>query len=265
MKGEGIRMKPEHKAEMKARARNIVLTVAYDGTAYHGFQRQTPPVVAVQNVLEEKLQLVFGDTIELAASGRTDAGVHAYGQVVNFFTNGTIPTERIVRAANSLLPPDIVVKEAHEADFDFSARHSAKSKTYIYRIQQGDVPSVFTQRYAWYVRRPLAVAAMQQALDCIIGTHDFSAFRAAGGAPMSPVRTMYEARVESKEDGILEFTIHGNGFLYHMVRNIIGTVVNVGLGNLTVKDFQRILASLDRKQASATAPACGLYLYKVEY
>ena len=258
-------MKPEHKAAMKSRARNIVMTVAYDGTAYHGFQRQTPPVVAVQNVLEEKLQTVFGDTIELAASGRTDAGVHAYGQVVNFFTDGTIPTERIVRAVNSLLPSDIVVTEAHEGGREFSARHSAKSKTYIYRIQQGKVPSVFTQRYAWYVRRPLDVAAMQQALDCIIGTHDFSAFRAAGGAPMSPVRTMYEARVEPKDGGILEFMIHGNGFLYHMVRNIIGTVVNVGLGNLTVKDFQRILNSLDRKQASATAPACGLYLHKVEY
>lgn len=258
-------MKPEHKAEMKARARNIVLTVAYDGTAYHGFQRQKPPVVAVQNVLEEKLQLVFGDTIELAASGRTDAGVHAYGQVVNFFTNGTIPTDRIVRAVNSLLPPDIVVKEAHEGDFAFSARHSAKSKTYIYRIQQGETGSPFSQRYAWYERRPLDLAAMQQALDCILGTHDFSAFRAAGGAPMSPVRTMYEARVEAKANGILEFSIHGSGFLYHMVRNIIGTVANVGLGRLTVADFQRIMESRDRKQASATAPACGLYLYKVEY
>ena len=103
-------MKREHKAEMKARARNIVLKVAYDGTAYHGFQRQTPPIVAVQNILEEKLQTIFGDTIELAAAGRTDAGVHAYGQVVNFFTDGRIPVDRIARAANSLLPDDIVVR-----------------------------------------------------------------------------------------------------------------------------------------------------------
>ena len=146
-------MKREHKAEMKARARNIVLKVAYDGTAYHGFQRQTPPVVAVQNILEEKLQVVFGDSIELAASGRTDAGVHAYGQVVNFFTDGRIPTDRIVRAVNSLLPPDIVVRAAGEADRDFSARHSAKSKTYIYRIQRGEVPDPMTARYAWYIRR----------------------------------------------------------------------------------------------------------------
>jgi tRNA pseudouridine38-40 synthase len=258
-------MKPEHKAEMKARARNIVLRVAYDGTAYHGFQRQTPPVTAVQNVLEEKLQIVFGDSIELAAAGRTDAGVHAYGQVVNFFTNGTIPVDRILRAVNSLLPPDIVVKTASESDREFSARHSAKSKTYLYRIQQGETPDAFSQRYAWYERRPLAVPAMQAALDCIRGTHDFSAFRAAGGAPMSPIRTMYEATVTAQPGNMLEFRIHGSGFLYHMVRNIIGTVANVGLGRLSVDDFRQIMESLDRGRASATAPACGLYLYHVEY
>ena len=258
-------MKTEHKEEMKARKRNVVLKVAYDGTAYHGFQRQSPPVVAVQNVLERKLAVIFGDSIELAASGRTDAGVHAYGQVVNFFTNGRIPIDKVPMAANSLLPDDIVVKEAWEAESDFSARHSAKAKTYIYRIQQGATPNPLTARYAWYERRPLDIGLMQQALDMLKGTHDFSAFRAAGGAPMSPVRTIYEARVEEKPGDLLEFTIYGNGFLYHMVRNIIGTVANVGLGRISVKRFGEILSSLDRHQASATAPACGLYLDHVEY
>ena len=259
-------MKKEHVAMMKARARNIVLTVAYDGTNYHGFQRQTKPnIIAVQNVLEEKLAMVFGDSIELAASGRTDAGVHAYGQVVNFFTDGKIPIERVVRAVNSLLPSDIAVIAAREADFEFSARHSAKSKTYVYKIQQGAVPNPLTSRYAWYERRPLDIAKMQQALDKIVGTHDFSAFRASGGAPISPVRTMYEAMVELEKDDIIKFTIHGSGFLYHMVRNIIGTVASVGLGKLSVADFSKILASRNRQNASATAPACGLYLYKVEY
>jgi len=258
-------MKTEHKVEMKARARNIALKVAYDGTAYHGFQRQSPPVTAVQNVLEKKLAVIFGDSIELAASGRTDAGVHAYGQVVNFFTNGRIPIERVPLAANSLLPEDIVVKEAWEADADFSARHSAKAKTYLYRIQQGATPSPLTARYAWYERRSLDLNKMQAALDIIKGKHDFSAFRAAGGAPMSPVRTIYEACVREKPADLLEFTIYGNGFLYHMVRNIIGTVANVGLGRISVERFGEILASLDRQQASATAPACGLYLYSVEY
>ena len=257
-------MKPEHKDEMKARARNIRLTVAYDGTNYHGFQRQRPPVVAVQNVLEAKLQTVFGDSIELAASGRTDAGVHAYGQVVNFFTDGRIPVERVPLAVNSLLPDDIVVLEAAEADFDFSARHSAKSKTYIYRIQRGSFPNPFTRNYAWYVGRPLDIHAMREALAMVLGTHDFTSFRASGGAPMSPVRTMYRAEIGEKGD-LLEITIHGNGFLYHMVRNMVGTLVNVGLGRISVAGFREILEARDRKKASPTAPPQGLYLFSVEY
>ena len=176
-------MKPEHKEIMKARKRNIRLTVSYDGTAYNGFQRQNPPQIAVQNVLEEKLQQVCGDTIELAASGRTDAGVHALGQVVNFFTDGRIPVDRLPRAVNSILPPDIVVVEAAEADRDFSARHSAKSKTYIYRILQGYIPDPFERNYSWNIRKELDVKSMQACLSMIEGTHDFSAFRAAGGPP----------------------------------------------------------------------------------
>ncbi|WP_295632173.1 tRNA pseudouridine(38-40) synthase TruA [uncultured Mitsuokella sp.] len=258
-------MKREHKAEMKARARNVVLKVAYDGTDYHGFQRQTPPIIAVQNILEEKLEVVFGDSIELAAAGRTDAGVHAYGQVVNFFTNGRIPVDRIVRAVNSLLPQDIVVVAAGEADFDFSARHSAKSKTYSYRIQQGEAPNPMTARYAWYIRRPLDLGAMREALNIILGTHDFSAFRASGGAPMSPVRTMYDVSLQEIGGGQLECRIHGSGFLYHMVRNIIGTLASVGLGYITPAGFQKILEGRDRTKAPATAPACGLFLDSVDY
>lgn len=258
-------MKKEHKEMMKARARNIRLLLAYDGGNYHGFQRQTPPITAVQNVLEEKLTVVFGDFIELAAAGRTDAGVHANGQVVNFFTDGTIPVERIVRAVNSLLPADIVILEAAEAGTDFSARHSAKNKTYIYRVQQGDVPNPFTRQYAWYVRQRLDVQMMQQVMQQLIGTHDFSSFRAAGGAPMSPVRTMYEASCVEKADGIIEFRFWGNGFLYHMVRNLVGTLVNVGLGRITPEEFQVILLARDRQKASATAPPEGLFLDHVEY
>ncbi len=258
-------MKPEHKEEMKARRRNICLVLAYDGTNYHGFQRQTPPVVAVQNVLEEKLAQIFGDTIELAAAGRTDAGVHAMGQVVNFFTDGTIPIDRIPQAVNGLLPRDIVIKEAMEMDRDFSARHSAKSKTYIYRIQQGAVPNPFTGRYAWYIRRPLDRTGMRAALSLIEGTHDFTSFRASGGADMSPVRTMYRAELSEAEGNQIEILLHGNGFLYHMVRNIVGTLVNVGLGKFTPEAFGKILEARDRQKASATAPAEGLCLHSVEY
>ena len=129
-------MRPESVERMKARARNIALTVSYDGTNYHGFQRQMPPVVAVQNVLERALAKVCGEDVELAAAGRTDAGVHAYGQVVNFFTDGQIPVARLPRAVNGLLPPDIVVTQAWEAGHDFSARHSATGKAYVYRLEE---------------------------------------------------------------------------------------------------------------------------------
>ena len=258
-------MKREHKEAMKARARNIALEVAYDGTAYHGFQRQSPPIRAVQNVLEEKLAVVFGDTIELAAAGRTDAGVHAYGQVVNFFTDGKIPTERIARAVNSLLPPDIAVRRAAEVGRDFSARHCAQSKSYLYRIQQGEAPNPLSARYAHYERRPLDLTAMRAALAAILGTHDFSSFRASGGAPMSPVRTMYEAGLKERAGDLLECRIHGDGFLYHMVRNIMGTLLSVGLGSITPEGFSAILAARSRSRASATAPACGLYLERVWY
>lgn len=258
-------MKKEHKELMKARRRNIGLVVAYDGGNYHGFQRQTPPVTAVQNVLERKLSVIFGDEIEMAAAGRTDAGVHAYGQVVNFFTDGTIPVERIVRAANSILPDDIVVKEAFEADEDFSARHSVKSKIYVYRILQGDTPDPFWRNYAWYIRRPLAIEKMQEAMQFLLGEHDFSSFQAAGGTSPSPVRTLYEAACEKKSGGIIEFRFWGNGFLYHMVRNIVGTIADVGLGKISPQEFQQIILAKNRRRASATAPAQGLFFAKVLY
>lgn len=258
-------MRREHKEMMKARARNIALLVAYDGTDYHGFQRQSPPVVAVANVLEEKLALVFNDSIELAAAGRTDAGVHAAGQVVNFFTDGRIPIERVPMAVNSLLPADISIRDAWEADRDFSARHSAVSKAYTYRIQAGRTPDPLATRYAWHVREPLDVAAMRAAADLLLGEHDFSAFRATGGADMSPVRNMIASRVEEASCGMIEAYFHANGFLYHMVRNIVGTLVDVGRGRKTVTDFACILDSRDRRQASPTAPAAGLILEKVWY
>lgn len=259
-------MKSEHKEEMKRRKRNICLTIAYDGTDYAGFQRQSPPIVAVQNVLEKILPKIFGDTIELAAAGRTDAGVHARGQVVNFFTDGSIPLSSIPRAANCLLPPDIVVLTAREAGRDFSALHSAKAKTYIYRIQQGEVADPLRARYAWHIAKPLNVEAMQRALFYAMGTHDFSAFKASGGAPhMCPVRSLYEAICETKMEEEIQLRFFANGFLYHMVRNLVGTLVDVGKGRLTPADFGHILDSKDRKNASPTAPAKGLCLFSVEY
>ena len=258
-------MRSEHVERMKARARNIALAVAYDGTNYHGFQRQTPPVVAVQNVLERALAKVCGEDVELAAAGRTDAGVHAYGQVVNFFTDGRIPVERLPRAVNGLLPPDIVVTQAWEAERDFSARHSATGKAYVYRLEECTVPNPFTRSYAWQSFQPLDHNAMRGALAVLVGTHDYSSFRAAGGAPISPVRTLDEIRLTEEGAGRLSCYLHGNGFLYHMVRNIMSTVVSVGLGRISAERFAEIFAAHDRRLASPTAPACGLYLLSVDY
>ncbi len=257
-------MKSVHKEEMKKRSRNICLIIAYDGTEYHGFQRQTPPVAAVQNILENRLEQIFGDRIELAAAGRTDAGVHAKGQVVNFFTDGSIPVERIPRAVNSILPPDITVCRAFEADRSFSALHSAKEKTYRYRILTGEIPDPFLQRYTWHIRQHLDTEMICRALFSIRGCHDFTSFRASGGAPISPVRTITRAECFCRERELV-FYFTADGFLYHMVRNLVGTLANVGKGVITPETFAAIVQAKNREMAGATAPACGLCLMKVEY
>lgn len=254
--------------KLNFRKRNIALKISYDGTNYNGFQRQNPPNIAIQNVLEERLAKIFGEKIEMIGSGRTDAGVHAVGQVVNFFTDGRIEVEKIPYAASGALPPDIAVCEAWEADRNFSALHSAKSKTYIYKIQRGKILNPFLKNFAWHIKFPLDVEKMQAALNLIIGTYDFSAFKAASSTNMNPIRTIYAAEIFfEKEFGaeILAIKIHASGFLYHMARNIVAAVVEVGRNRLTLENFRRIFKSGERKLFPATAPAHGLYLYEVFY
>ena len=206
-------MRPEHKEMMKARARNIKLTLSYDGTNYHGFQRQNK-VIAVQNVLEDVLHKLFGDSIELAAAGRTDAGVHAMGQVVNFFTDGTIPIERVAYAANRLLPDDIVITKAEETDKNFSALHCVQSKIYLYKIYQSPIADPFLTRYYWHVNKNLNLENMQEALKYIEGEHDFSSFRSVGGNDTSPVREIYEASCK-QEGNIFIFKLGQWLFISH--------------------------------------------------
>lgn len=256
-------MKSEHKEMMKKRKRNIKLTLSYDGTAYHGFQRQNK-VVAVQNVLEQVLEKLCGDSIELAAAGRTDAGVHACGQVVNFFTDGTIPLKNIAYAANRLLPDDIVIIKAEEADRNFSALHCVQSKIYIYKVHQSALPNPFLSKYTWQVNKPLDLIKMQEALKYIEGEHDFSSFRSVGGNDTSPVREIYEASCK-KEGDMYIFKFWGSGFLYHMVRNIMGLIINIGLGRVESSKMPKIIAAKDRALAGKMAPANGLYLWKVFY
>lgn len=262
-------MRAENRAEMKLRRRNIALTVAYDGTNYNGFQWQSPPRVAVQNVLENRLEKIFGDKIELAAAGRTDAGVHAFGQVVNFFTDGRIDVEKIPIAASGVLPADIIVREACEVDKNFSALHSAKSKIYLYRILRGVASNPFVNRFAWHIFRPLDVEAMHEALKLLIGTHDYSSFKAAGGAPnMNPVRTIFATELFEEKifgDDILTIKIHASGFLYHMARNIVALTVAVGRNKISIEEFKTIFDARDRSYVPATAPAQGLCLQEVFY
>lgn len=245
------------------KARNIKLTVAYDGTHYHGFQRQANGMT-VQQMLEERLAKIFGHPVKLTGAARTDAGVHAYGQTVNFLTTGSIRVESIPKAAKSILPDDIVVSEAEEVDTDFHARYAAKSKIYRYRIYNNCIADPFLRHYAWHVIRGLDAEMMHKAAQVIVGEHDFSAFRAAGGAAISPVRTMLSAAV-TREGQTLTCEFWGTGFLYHMVRNLTGTLVDVGLGKTTPDEFKAILLAGDRKQAGITAPPQGLYLWKIFY
>lgn len=243
--------------------RNIKLTVAYDGTAYNGFQRQINGI-GIQQVLEAKLTRLFGHDIRIYGAGRTDAGVHAYGQVVNFHTTGSIPVDRIDVGSRCLLPHDIVIIGAEEVDEKFHAQYTAVSKIYVYKIYPHVKPNPFLRNYAWHIWKKINIPAIQEAAQIIVGTHDFSAFRASGGAPISPVRTIMA--VDCQFDGdIFEMSFWGTGFLYHMVRNLTGTLAEVGLGYRSVQDFKNILESRERKKAGITAPAHGLYLKEVRY
>jgi len=243
--------------------RNIKLTVAYEGTAYNGFQRQMNGI-GIQQILEVRLAKMFGHELKMYGAGRTDTGVHAYGQVVNFKTSGTIPTERIAIGSRCLLPHDIVITEAQDVDEKFHAQYAATSKIYVYKIYPHVMPNLFLRNYAWHIWRKLDIPAMQEAAQIIIGTHDFSAFCAAGGTTISPVRTIMAADCQFDGD-IFELSFWGTGFLYHMVRNLTGTLVAVGLGARSVQDFKAILDSHERKRAGITAPAHGLYLKEVKY
>lgn len=243
--------------------RTLKLVVAYDGTNYHGFQKQKD-LPTIQGVLEEKLALLCGEKVVVHPSGRTDAGVHARGQTVSFATEGRIPVENLLRALRGMLPEDIAALSAQEMEPGFHARFSARSKIYEYRIQRTARPDPFRKRYAWQIAEPLDAGKMNEAAAFLLGRHDFGAFRSSGSVDTSPVRTIYEAawREEGEE---LVFRIGGDGFLYHMVRNIVWSLVQVGLGRRTAQDFAAELNSHRAEFLNEPAPARGLYLMEVRY
>lgn len=245
--------------------KNFKLTIEYDGTAYHGWQRQKSEPT-IQELIENAISTMTRQKITLYGSGRTDAGVHALGQVANFVCQSRMDAAEMQKGLNSLLPDDIVIRSCRQVDKKFHARYDAKRKTYRYRILNQAIPNAIGRQYAWHIRPPLDLAAMQEAADIFKGTFDFAAFEGSGSPRSSTKRTVFRADWElGKPNNTLIFEIEADGFLRFMVRNIVGTLAAVGLGNMSVEDVKAILASRDRKKAPATAPAQGLFLIDVTY
>ncbi|HEY1802140.1 MAG TPA: tRNA pseudouridine(38-40) synthase TruA [Terriglobales bacterium] len=248
--------------------RNLKLILAYDGTDFAGWQVQ-PAAPTIQGTLASAIGRLTGEKVLPQGSGRTDAGVHAARQVATFATESAIPAENFLKALNDILPMTIRVLEAKEALPEFHARKSARAKSYCYRIFRGGICPPFVARYVWHYPYPLDEGAMQKAANEIVGEHDFTSFAASDperGKPeaTSNIRSVYSSQWERMGDEFL-YRVRGNGFLHHMVRNLVGTFILVGKGTLGPGDISRILQARDRSAAGATAAASGLHLMDVEY
>ena len=243
--------------------RTLKLTIAYDGTAFAGWQMQANQRT-VQGALEDALLPIEGTRVVVHAAGRTDAGVHAAGQVISFSLASQIPCDALARALNVRLDQDVRVMHAEDAPETFNARFDARTKTYHYAIYQASVVPPPLRHFVWHIPRALDVAAMNEAAAALVGEHDFAAFRAAGGDVVTTRREILASHMVSR-DGQVVYEVTGTGFLRHMVRNIVGTLVDIGRGRRPVEDMIRVLLSGDRAHASATAPPQGLTLVRVDY
>jgi len=244
--------------------RNIKLTIEYDGTAFHGWQIQ-PGLKTIQGVMRERIAQITQGKVNLLGAGRTDAGVHALGQVANFQTESAIDLTALQRGLNSLLAPDIVIKGIEEVEEGFHARFSARSKRYEYHILNRPYPSALLRAYAWFIPHQLNLASMEQCGRLLIGSHDFSSFRASGDESRHSIREVIRLQIERREGDLIVIVIEANAFLREMVRSIVGTLVDVGRGKTSLEEFQEIFEARDRRQAGMTAPALGLFLAEVKY
>jgi tRNA pseudouridine38-40 synthase len=246
--------------------RTLKLTLQYDGTAYVGWQRQASGT-SIQGLLEAALGRIEGSAVSVQGAGRTDAGVHALAQVASVRLASTLDTATLARALNATLPPEVRVRAVEEAAPDFHARFGAAGKAYEYRICNAPTVSPFVYRYAWHIAQPLDTTAMREGSAALVGPHDFAAFQGSGSAVKSSGRviTAIDWREEGGHDRLLVMRIEGSGFLRHMVRNIAGTLVEVGLGRWPAAAVAGILASRDRRNAGPTAPPQGLFLVGVRY
>ncbi len=242
---------------------HLKLTLEYDGTNYHGWQLQQN-AVTLQGTLEAVLIRLLNEPVRVRVAGRTDAGVHALGQVTSFKSEKVADLYRLQRSLNALLPHDIVVTRLEAVSATFNPRRDALSRAYLYRIWNHLWPSAIWVRYSWHVHFPLDSDAMDRAAGLLVGDHDFSSFQGADSVEHNPHRTVLRSTVRRADD-FLVYEIQARSFLRHMVRNIVGTLVDVGRGALSVEDFACILAARDRTRAGLNAPPQGLFLVEVKY
>lgn len=244
--------------------RNIKLIIEYDGKDFNGWQKQ-PNKLNIQGEIEKAIEKITGEKVELIASGRTDAGVHALGQVANFKTHSKIAIEKIPIAINSNLKKSILIKSAEEVDDRFHSRLTCKRKTYRYIINNSSMGTAIYRNLETHIPVKLNVLNMRKAIKFFEGEHDFKAFRASGTSNKSSIRKIYKAEIIEKENNRIYIELTGNGFLYNMVRIISGTLVDVGLGKISPEYVVEIINSKDRCKAGKTLQPQGLYLVKVEY
>lgn len=244
--------------------RNIKMTVEYDGSRYKGFQRLKDNEMTIQGKIESVLSKMTNEEIEIIGSGRTDMGVHAYGQVVNFKTNSSDSVEKIQKYLYEYLPEDIVIRDIEEVGDRFHSRYNAKSKVYLYRIDNKKFQDTFNRKYSYHVDKKLNIDLMREGSKFLIGEHDFTSFASSKSKKKSNVREVYSIDIQESK-GFIEIYIEGNGFLYNMVRIITGALIDVGLKRKSPKEIKSILEAKNRTLASDTAPAKGLFLYKVKY
>jgi tRNA pseudouridine38-40 synthase len=244
--------------------RNLKLIIEFDGTNYHGWQIQKEENT-VQQILRDALCRILNRPVTLHGSGRTDSGVHALGQVANFLTDAAMDVARLRLAVNSIIPKDIAVKHAEEVGLTFHSRYSAKSRTYWYLIWNTRVRSAFYERYSWHIIQPLDIAAMREAARYLIGTHDFSSFQGADKENGHAVRDVKSFYFRETGQNLIICSITANAFVKHMVRNIIGTLADVGKGKMSIGEFKTVFEKRDRTLAGITAPAQGLFLKEVHY
>ncbi|NLC88046.1 MAG: tRNA pseudouridine(38-40) synthase TruA [Clostridiaceae bacterium] len=243
--------------------KNIKLTIEYDGKDFNGWQKQ-PNKLNIQGEIERAIEEVTGEKVDLIASGRTDAGVHALAQSANFKTNSNIPVEKIPVALNTKLKKSIRIQDAKEVEEKFHSRYNCKQKTYKYIINNGEQGTAIYRNLEYFIPTKLNVEKMKTAINFFEGEHDFKGFKASGTSSKSSIRKIYKTKVEKDGDRII-IQLTGNGFLYNMVRIISGTLVDVGLGKIDPEKIPEIIESKDRTKAGKTLPPYGLYLVKVEY